>query len=100
MDDIYGGKMANPCLDTLRMAQIYRAEHWENYYDRYALNVSYSLSDLAEEWGLPRFPAHEALSDAMQTAYLFLYLIKKIRGGRLTTLGVLYRAGRNWRWHS
>ncbi|QLA18074.1 3'-5' exonuclease [Desulfolutivibrio sulfoxidireducens] len=100
MDGIFGGRMGNPCLDTLRMAQIHRAEHWENYYDRYALNVSYALSDLALEWGLPLFPAHEALADAMQTAYLFLYLIKKIRGGRLETLSDLYRAGRNWRWHS
>ncbi len=100
MEEIFLGRMGNPCLDTLRMAQIYRAEHWENYYDRYALNVSYSLTDLAEEWGLPLFPAHEALSDAMQTAYLFLFLIKKIQGGRLRTLSDLYRAGRNWRWHS
>ena len=100
LGDVYGLKMENPCLDTLRMAQIYRAEHWENYYDRYALNVSYALSDLAGEWGLPRFPAHNALADALQTAYLFLYLIKKIQGGRLETMHDLYRAGRNWRWHS
>lgn len=100
MGDVYGLGLDNPCLDTLRMAQIHRAEHWENYYDRYALNVSYTLSDLAGEWGLPRFPAHNALFDAMQTAYLFLYLIRKIKGGRLATLNDLYRAGRNWRWHT
>jgi DNA polymerase-3 subunit epsilon len=100
LDGVYGHKLENPCLDTLRMAQIHRAEHWENYYDRYALNVSYALSDLADEWGLPRFPAHNALFDAMQTAYLFLYLIRKIKGGGLVTLNDLYRAGRNWRWHS
>jgi DNA polymerase-3 subunit epsilon len=100
LDAVYGVKLENPCLDTLRMAQIYRAEHWENYYDRYALNVSYALSDLSAEWALPRFPAHNALFDAMQTAYLFLFLIRKIKGGRLATLNDLYRAGRNWRWHS
>jgi DNA polymerase-3 subunit epsilon len=33
--------------------------------------------DLAEEFELPRFTAHDALGDALQTAYLFVYLAKK-----------------------
>ncbi|MBN1140539.1 MAG: 3'-5' exonuclease [Deltaproteobacteria bacterium] len=96
---ILGGKLANPCLDTLHMARIYRAEQWEHYYERYDLKVSYALSDLAAEYGLPRFPAHNALDDAMQTAYLFLYLVKKLKDGGIVTLRDLFEAGRSWRWY-
>ena len=96
---ILGGNLANPCLDTLRMARIFRAEQWEHYYERYDLKVSYALSDLAAEFGLPRFPAHNALDDAMQTAYLFLYLVKKLKDGGIVTLRDLYEAGRSWRWY-
>jgi len=94
-----GGSLRNPCLDTMRMAQIHRAEQWENYYDRYDLKVSYGLADLAAEFGLPRFPAHNALGDAMQTAYLFLYLVRKLKDGGIETLRDLFEAGRSWRWY-
>lgn len=97
--ELLGGTLMNPCLDTMRMAQIHRAEQWENFYDRYDLKVSYALSDLAGEFGLPRFPAHEALGDAMQTAYLFLYLVRKLRDGGIVTLRDLFEAGRSWRWY-
>jgi len=97
--ELMGGTLMNPCLDTMRMAQIHRAEQWENYYDRYDLKVSYGLADLAGEFSLPRFPAHEALSDAMQTAYLFLFLVRKLRDGGIETLRDLFEAGRSWRWY-
>ena len=63
------------------------------------LRVSYALSDLAGEFSLPRFPSHEALSDAMQTAYLFLFLVRKLRDGGIVTLRDLFEAGRSWRWY-
>lgn len=94
-----GGKLVNPCLDTLHMARIYRAGQWENFYDRYDLKVSYALSDLSAEFDLPRFPAHTALGDAMQTAYLFLYLVRKLKDGGILTLRDLFEAGRSWRWY-
>ena len=97
--ELMGGTLMNPCLDTMRMAQIHRAEQWENYYDRYDLKVSYSLSDLAAEYGLPRFAAHNAHFDAMQTAYLFLYLVRKLKDGGIVTLRDLFEAGRSWRWY-
>ncbi|MFN2343366.1 MAG: PolC-type DNA polymerase III [Desulfonatronovibrio sp.] len=92
------GILYNPCLDTMRMARIYREEQWINYYDRYNLNVSYNLKNLSQEYGLPVFPEHNALNDAIQTAYLFLYLIHKLRDGNIKTLKDLYMAGRSWRW--
>lgn len=92
------GILYNPCLDTMRMAKIYREEQWINYYDRYNLNVSYNLKSLSQEYGLPAFPEHNALNDAIQTAYLFIYLIHKLRDGNIKTLKDLYMAGRSWRW--
>jgi DNA polymerase III subunit epsilon len=94
----FGGILYNPCLDTMRLARIYREEQWINYYDRYNLNVSYNLKDLSEEYGLPVFPEHNALNDAMQAAYLFLFLVRKLKDGTISTLKDLYLAGRSRRW--
>ena len=93
-----GGTISNPCIDTMKLAQVYREEQWGNYYDRFNYQVSYNLEDLATEYGLPSFEPHDALDDAYQTAYLFLYLVKKLRSGGLTTMKDLYMAGRSWRW--
>jgi len=96
---ILGGRLRTPCVDTMRLAQIHQQELWENYYDQYDAQVSYQLYDLSERFGLPSFNQHNALYDAMQTAYLFLYLIKKLHSGGIRTLRDLYLAGRSWRWY-
>ncbi|SMP42726.1 DNA polymerase-3 subunit epsilon [Desulfonatronum zhilinae] len=93
-----GGALHNPCLDTMRLAMLYKESQWENYYDRYNLNVSYTLTDLSKEYGLPLFDEHNALQDAMQTAYLFLFFVHKLHGGKIKTLRDLFLAGRSWRW--
>ncbi|MBU1003883.1 MAG: 3'-5' exonuclease [Proteobacteria bacterium] len=97
--DILGGKLHTPCLDTMRLAQIYQQELWESYYDQFDGQVSYQLYDLSDRYGLPSFNQHNALYDAMQTAYLFLFLVKKLRSGGVKTLRDLYMAGRSWRWY-
>ncbi len=91
---VLGAALLNPCIDTMRLAMVYEEEMWENYYDQYKVNVSYALPDLAKRYNLPQFPAHDALSDAMQTAYLFLFLAKKLRQGSIRTLKDLHEAGR------
>lgn len=96
--NILGGILKNPCIDTLRLAQAYEEERWEDYYDRYQLNVSFNLTALAERYGLPMFEEHNALQDAIQTAYLFLYLAKKLKRGGVETLRDLYVAGKGRRW--
>ena len=93
-----GGILYNPCLDTMRMARIHREEQWINYYDRYNLGISYNLKDLSVEYGLPVFPEHNSLNDAIQTAYHFLFLTHKLKHGSVRTLKDLYMAGRSWRW--
>ena len=93
-----GGRLANPCIDTLRLAQVYKEEQWGNYYDQFDYRISFNLNDLAKEYNLPEFSQHDALQDAMQTAYLFLFLVKKLKRGGIRTLKDLYMAGRSWRW--
>lgn len=95
----HGQPMANPCLDTMRMAMLWREKRTPSHYEQFNLNISYVLTDLAREFDLPRFTAHEALGDALQTAYLFIYLAKKISGNKPLTLRELFRAGQSWRWY-
>ncbi len=93
-----GGTINNPCIDTMKLAQVLKEEEWGNYYDRFNYKISYNLDDLSNEYGLPDFISHDALEDAYQTAYLFLYLIKRLRYGGLSTMKELYMAGKSWRW--
>ncbi len=93
-----GGRLTNPCIDTMRLARIYKEEQWGNYYDQFDYKISYNLADLAQEYGLPTFEQHDALQDALQDAYLFLFLLKKLKSGGIETLKDLYLAGRSWRW--
>jgi DNA polymerase-3 subunit epsilon len=94
---VFGGPLKNPCLDTLRLAQAYQEELFEGYYDQFNLQISYNLEDLTRQHRLPAFPAHDALQDALQTAYLFLFLCRKMRGGQVRTLKDLHAAGRTRR---
>ncbi|MBU1229314.1 MAG: 3'-5' exonuclease [Proteobacteria bacterium] len=88
---LYGDTPANPCLDTMRLAKSWQHRLQGDYYDRYDQSLSFNLSSLARRFGLPIFPSHDALHDAMQTAYLFLYLVKKLRSTGIKTLRELHR---------
>lgn len=92
-----GGILHNPCLDTMHLAMLYKETQWKNYYDRFNQSVSYTLPDLSKEYGLPLFAEHNALQDAMQAAYLFLFFLRKLHGGNIKTLRDLHLAGRSWR---
>ncbi len=91
---LFGQGLANPCIDTLRMAQAYEERRPNAYLGAHLDTLSYSLSSLSLRHGLPDFPRHDALADALQTAYLFLFLVKKMRGGRIVTLKDLWNAQR------
>ncbi len=93
----YGGALRTPCIDTMRMAMLYQDELWETNQERYRFEISYNLNELSKRYGLPLFGQHNALQDAMQTAYLFLFLAKKLRQGGIETLRNLFEAGRAWR---
>ncbi len=92
----FGSTIKTPCLDTLRLAQIYTEKIEGKYHDRQALQVSYNLTDLCKQYELPLFPAHDALQDALQTAYLFLFLVKSLQQSGLVTLRDFFCAGQSW----
>jgi len=94
-NEVMGGTISNPTIDTMRMARGLKEAQFMECYGHCNLSTSYNLNDLSEEFGLPRFKPHDALEDALQTAYLFLYLVKKMKQGRIRTLKELYEAGRN-----
>ncbi len=94
---ILGGRLMTPCVDTLLLARSYQEERFRSHYDKFTKRISYTLPDLARTYGMPEFTAHDAAFDALQAAYLFLFLVKKLRGGESGTLRDLYRVGRRWR---
>ncbi len=96
---LYNGKVANPSLDTMRMVQIYKRKVVGEYSGlQQAGSGCYSLEKLSAELSLPFFGAHDALEDALQTAYLFIFLVKKLRGVGITTIKELFGAGKEVEW--
>lgn len=96
---LYHGILANSCLDTLRMAQIYKRVILGRYHENSTSSKNnYNLQSLSLEFNLPFFDAHDALDDALQTAYLFLFLAKKMQKHGVVSLGDLYSAGRGIHW--
>ncbi|HID97576.1 MAG TPA: 3'-5' exonuclease [Thermodesulfobacteriaceae bacterium] len=94
---VLGGTLSNPCIDTMRMARAYQEALCAHDYGYCDQSISYSLDALSEKFDLPRFKSHDALEDALQTAYLFMFLLKKMKSGGIKTLRDLYKAGRIWR---
>ncbi len=88
----FGGELHNPCIDTMRLARVYREGHWMGAYECYE-EYSYNLRKLSREFGLPLFTEHNAFTDALQTAYLFIYLVHKMQETSTWTLKDLCRAG-------
>jgi len=71
----YGAPLLVPVIDTLAVERRSRAR-------RFAVmtGTSLRLADLRQEYGLPRYAAHDALTDALGTAELLLAMVAK-RGG-------------------
>ena len=91
---VLGGTLSNPGIDTMRLARRYKDSGRTDHYGHHDQASSYTLDALVKEFNLPVFKPHDALEDALQTAYLFLYLVKKFRDGGIHSLKDLYRAGR------
>ena len=87
-----GGTIKNPVVDTMKMALFYEDYRRRNYYDDATSWLSFGLNDLAKKYGLPLFEKHDALEDAMQTAYLFLFLAKRLKNVGVSTLRDLIAA--------
>ncbi|OQX19059.1 MAG: DNA polymerase III subunit epsilon [Desulfobulbaceae bacterium A2] len=95
---LFGSPFHNPCVDTLRLAQIYLEL---SEYPRGLMppeGPSFALADLSRLFELPPFTPHNALQDAIQTAYLFIFLIKKFQLLGFRTLREIFRARHHGRW--
>lgn len=92
---ILGGTMANPGVDTMKLAQAYHEQQRRSYYDKFDLGLAFHLKALVRQYNLPRFDEHDSLEDAFQAAYLFLYLVKHMRSEKVSTLKDFYMAGRS-----
>lgn len=98
---LYNGTIANPNLDTMRMAQVYRRMVLGDYHGSYQSgDGGYNLQKLSAELNLPYFEAHDALEDALQTAYLFIFLVKKLQSVGINTIKSLFDAGKQINWSS
>lgn len=92
---LYGQAPANPCLDTMLLAMSWQRRLQSAYCDQFDQSISYTLGSLSKRLGLPAFPSHDAMHDAMQTAYLFIYLTQKLRAMGIRTLRELHRPARS-----
>ncbi|MCB1907490.1 MAG: 3'-5' exonuclease [Rhodocyclaceae bacterium] len=72
---VYGAEIVTPAVDTLALATT--AAQLEN---RRPVRGEFRLGNLRRRFGLPRYPAHNALSDALSAAELFLALASERRG--------------------
>lgn len=95
---LFGAAMRNPCIDTLRLARVHLELGGLPRRHRPEEGISYSLAGLSQLYNLPPFIPHDALQDALQTAYLFLFLVKKLQAAGYRTLRQLFRAGHGARW--
>ncbi len=97
---LYGGKVANPAVDTMVMAIQYKKAILEEFHEDESMASSYNLHDLSKEFGLPEYSVHNSFEDALQAAYLFLFLVKKysrstlLNSGNLRNLHELLKAGK------
>lgn len=90
---LMGGQLLSPHLDTIRLAMIFHELTHREGHDYIPRQGAYSLSGLSEKFCLPTFEAHNALQDSIQTAYLFLYLSRKLADFGLRTLDDFLSAG-------
>lgn len=97
-----GGILTAPYLDTMGLAMTYNDLQSGVASDHSNRQAAYTLAALSKEYGLSSFVEHNALQDAFQTAYLFLYLVRKIQHYDKRTLDDFLEAGRTrsrlW-WH-
>ena len=96
-EKLLGGRITTPYLDTMRLAMAYKEAEHGRYYDHSNIHGAYTLDALSKEFNLPLFTAHNALQDSLQAAYLFLFLVKKMRHYGFRTMHDYLRAGRSWK---
>jgi DNA polymerase-3 subunit epsilon len=92
---LMGGRLRNPCLDSMKLAQIYEERERGGHYDRVEVAAGYNLRTLSERYRLPQFEQHDALGDAFQAACLFVFVVKKMQSFGCRTLRDLHTLSRS-----
>jgi len=92
---LMGGILVTPYLDTMGLSMAYHDLRDGATCDHYNRQGEYNLAALSKEYGLPSFQEHNALQDALQTAYLFLYLVKHLRNHGVRTMDDFLKSGRS-----
>lgn len=82
----YGVPLLTRVVDTLDLAHRQR-----NRGDHQVRDGELRLHALRQAYGLPRYPAHDALTDALSTAELFLAMLPSWRGGDPLPLRTILR---------
>ena len=83
-EGLYGLKLPIPTVDTQTLAL-----RWFQQRDKQVAAKELRLHALRERYNLPRYPAHNALSDALAAAELFLAQVAHRSRGKRVTLGDL-----------
>lgn len=77
----FGSRLLVPVVDTLALE--HRRRHQKHHLEN---NGSLRLADLRDEYGLPRYSAHDCLVDAIATAELLLAIVAHSSSIRLADL--------------
>ena len=78
---LFGGRFVVPVVDTQ-----YLAQQWLERRDKHYTVRELRLSNLRERYNLPRYQAHNALSDALAAAELFAAQMAERSGGQPVAL--------------
>lgn len=89
------GTLSTPGIDTMWLVGGYRRIQRGYFKESRLITDTYVLEELNKQYQLPPFSSHNAFEDAVQTACLFLYLVKKMKKSGLATLRDLYKVGHN-----
>jgi DNA polymerase III subunit epsilon len=90
----YRSRLRGPILDTARIAlRLHQDAQLLGEASRDAPAPSVQLRALAERYGLPAYAQHNALSDALTTAQVFLAQAARLEQQGGATLRALLRAG-------
>lgn len=90
---IMGGVIHNPCLDSMALAKaLWKKSERNNNIDLPKID-SFNLLEVSRSLGIPLFPSHNALGDALQTACLFLYLVHRLKCLGYRSLKDFYKLG-------
>jgi len=90
---VHGQPLPTLAVDTMALEHRLLTTGWQPGWDREPAQGSLRLGAARERHGLPRYRAHDALTDALACAELYLAQVAEVGRGRPVTLRQLTRGG-------